>query len=142
MNQLAPLVLYCCSYSKDLKRVERLLHSLKRHNIDKLDVYISVPEKDIHLFKDLLSSHRFTLINEKDILLTNPKINQDKLYSQRGWIQQQVIKSEFWRLNISENYLVLDSDCVFIKDFSLISVKRCDDNKSLNKGISFSGTDI
>jgi len=119
MNQLAPLVLYCCSYSKDLKRVERLLHSLERHNIDKLDVYISVPEKDISLFKDLLSSHRFTLINEKDILHTNPKINQDKLYSQRGWIQQQVIKSEFWRLNVSENYLVLDSDCVFIKDFSL-----------------------
>jgi hypothetical protein len=59
------------------------------------------------------------LINEKDILLTNHKINQDKLYSQRGWIQQQVIKSEFWRLDLSENYLVLDSDCVFIKPFHL-----------------------
>jgi hypothetical protein len=33
-------------------------------------------------------------------------------------IRQQVIKSEFWRLGISENYLVLDADCVFIRDFS------------------------
>jgi len=58
-------------------------------------------------------------LNEEDILNKNPLIDQQKLYSQRGWIQQQVIKSEFWRLGLSENYLVLDSDCVFIKPFHL-----------------------
>jgi len=39
------------------------------------------------------------------------------LYSIRGGLRQQVIKSEFWRLGISKNYLVLDSDCIFIRDF-------------------------
>ena len=30
---------------------------------------------------------------------------------------QQVIKSEFWRLEKAKNYLVLDADCIFIRDF-------------------------
>ena len=62
------LVLYCCTYSKDLKRVERLLHSIEKHNKDALDVYISVPAKDIQLFSKELNSFNFHLINEEDIL--------------------------------------------------------------------------
>ncbi len=113
------LVLYCCTYSKDLKRVERLLHSIEKHNKDALDVYISVPAKDIELFSKALNSFNFKLVNEEDILRKNPKIDMKLLYEKRGWIQQQIIKSEFWRLDISDNYLVLDSDCIFLKDFGL-----------------------
>ena len=119
MKSFLPLVLYCCTYSKDLNRVRRLLTSVAKFNVDQIPVYISVPQKDLELFKKELSNFTFTLINEEDILNKNPLIDQQKLYTQRGWIQQQVIKSEFWRLDLSENYLVLDSDCIFIKPFTI-----------------------
>ncbi|WP_255372793.1 DUF6492 family protein [Polynucleobacter kasalickyi] len=115
-----PIVLYCCTFSKDLNRVKRLMHSIARHNLDKIPVYISAPSKDIELFKNELASFQYTLLNEETILNQNPLINQSFLYQQRGWIQQQIIKSEFWRLNVSDNYLVMDSDCIFIKDFTTL----------------------
>ncbi len=117
MKNNAPIVLYCCTYAKDLYRVRRLLASIEKHNKDKLPVYISTPYQDMALFLENLAQFKFTLINEEDILKKNPRIDMKLLYEQRGWIQQQVIKSEFWRLEISENYLVMDSDCVFLRDF-------------------------
>jgi hypothetical protein len=35
-----------------------------------------------------------------------------------GGLSQQAIKSEFWRLGISENYVCLDSDSKFIRNFN------------------------
>lgn len=113
------LVLYCCTYSKDLKRVERLLRSIQKFNRDQLPVFISVPARDIDLFNKELHSFNYTLINEEDILRKNPRIDMKLLYEKRGWIQQQIIKSEFWRLDIADNYLVMDSDCIFLRDFGL-----------------------
>jgi Family of unknown function (DUF6492) len=118
MHSYSPLVLYCCTYSKDLNRVKRLLKSISEFNVDQIPVYISAPEKELLLFQQELKGFTFELISELDILKKNPLIDISKLYQQRGWIQQQVIKSEFWRMGISENYLVLDSDCIFIKPFS------------------------
>lgn len=119
MHTNSPLVLYCCTYSKDLNRVKRLLKSISEFNKDQLPVYISAPEKEISLFEMELKGFEFHLLSEMDILRKNPLIDIPKLYQQRGWIQQQVIKSEFWRMGFSENYLVLDSDCIFIKPFKI-----------------------
>jgi len=119
MSNRTPLVLYCCTYSKDLNRVKRLLQSIHLHNQDKLRTFVSCPAKDLELFKSELSAYDFNLINEENIIRKNPRIDIVHLYQNPGWIQQQIIKSEFWRLDISDNYLVLDSDCVFIRDFCL-----------------------
>lgn len=119
MASRPPLVLYCCSFSKDLNRIRRLLQSIQRHNAEKLQTFISAPAKDLELFKRELSGYDFTLVNEEDIIRRNPRIDMALLYQKPGGIQQQVIKSEFWRLDISDNYLVLDSDCIFIRDFGL-----------------------
>ena len=112
------IVLYCCTYSKDLARVVRLAHSVAKHNKDNLDFYISVPQKDLDLFNSKLPAGVCKVIAEEDIVRSSPRVNFEKLYSLRGVVQQQIIKSEFWRLGISTNYLVLDSDCVFIRYFS------------------------
>ena len=56
------------------------------------------------------------LVKEK-YLFANPKLDIKKLYEVPGSIRQQVIKSEFWRLEKAKNYLVLDADCIFIRDF-------------------------
>ena len=71
----------------------------------------------IKLFKEYLKGYEVIVFDERDIFKANSKLDLQKLYKIRGGLRQQVIKSEFWRLGISENYLVLDSDCIFIRDF-------------------------
>jgi hypothetical protein len=112
------IVLYCCTFRKDLKRTVKLAQSIGKHNLSKIPFYISVPAEDVALFREHLSSFDVEIFDEVDIFRANPKLDIQKLYSIRGGLRQQVIKSEFWRLGISENYLVLDSDCIFIRDFS------------------------
>lgn len=110
-------VLYCCTFRKDLKRTVKLAQSIQRHNKTRIPFYISVPEGDVILFRDSLKDFDVIVFDEKDIFQANPRLNIQKLYEIRGGLRQQVIKSEFWRLGISENYLVLDADCIFIRDF-------------------------
>jgi hypothetical protein len=110
-------VLYCCTFRKDLKRTVKLAQSIERHNKTRIPFYISVPEGDVILFRESLKDFDVIVFDEKDIFQANPKLNIQKLYEIRGGLRQQVIKSEFWRLGISKNYLVLDADCIFIRDF-------------------------
>jgi len=111
------IVLYCCTFRKDLKRTIKLAESIRKHNTTKIPFYISVPTEDVDLFNEYLKSFDIIIFDERDIFKANPKLPIQKLYEIRGGLRQQVIKSEFWRLGISENYLVLDSDCIFIRDF-------------------------
>ena len=100
------LALYCKSYRNDLERVKKLADSIERYNQDNLPFYISVPTQDYTLFKD-------AKIPATDLL-----VDEDIYQAEgRGWIQQQIVKSNFWRLNLSENYVCLDSDSYFIKPF-------------------------
>ncbi|WP_062307945.1 DUF6492 family protein [Polynucleobacter sinensis] len=110
-------VLYCCTFRKDLLRTVKLAQSIRAHNKSNIPFYISVPTQDVELFEECLKDFDVKVFDEKDIFATNPKLDIQKLYQIRGGLRQQVIKSEFWRLGISKNYLVLDSDCVFIRDF-------------------------
>ena len=111
------LVLYSCTFRKDLKRTVKLAQSIQKHNTTNIPFYVSVPEEDVSLFRECLSALDVTVFNEKEIFEKNPKLDMTKLYQIRGGLRQQIIKSEFWRLDLSENYLVLDADCVFIRDF-------------------------
>ena len=110
-------VLYCCTFRKDLKRTVKLVQSIQKYNKANIPFYVSVPAGDVDLFRDYLKDFNVTIFDERDIFKANPKLDIQKLYDIRGGLRQQVIKSEFWRLGISENYLVLDSDCIFIRDF-------------------------
>ena len=111
------IVLFCVSYSKDLLRAVKLAKSIHKHNKDDIPFYISVSGDEVDLFREHLEGLKVTVINEQDIIRANQKIDVNQFYKVRGGLRQQVVKSEFWRLNISENYLVLDSDCIFIRDF-------------------------
>lgn len=99
------IVLYCKSYYKDVERVKTLLSSIEQYNVDNIPFYISVPSKDISLFKQILGTQNYTLIEDELIDSTS------------GWIGQQIIKAQFWKLNLAKNYLCLDSDSIFIKPF-------------------------
>jgi hypothetical protein len=98
------IVLYCKSYINDYERFKVLLESVNKYNIDNIPFYVSVPSKDINVFKNLKGIN----LIEDELVYTG---------SAPGWIQQQIVKSNFWKLKISENYICIDSDSYFIKPF-------------------------
>jgi hypothetical protein len=111
--------LYCKSYRRDLLRVKRLLESLRQHNIQSIPFYISTPEEDKAVLFELLGEESdFHWISDESIVKANPRAPAGIEKTRPGGIAQQVIKSEFWRLGVAENYLCIDSDSVFIRDFT------------------------
>jgi len=98
------LVLYCKSFNRDFDRVKNLLESVKIFNMDNIPFYISIPKSDYNLFSKL---DGVNLIVDEDIFSV----------SDNNWVAQQIIKSNFWKLGISENYVCLDSDAYFIRPF-------------------------
>ena len=108
MNTFA---LYCKSYRNDLDRAEILANSVSKYNKDNIPFYISVPKKDVELFKSRITNA--VILEDEEILgHLNVQIPEN-------WVSQQVVKSNFWKLGLTKNYLTLDSDCQFIKDFSI-----------------------
>ena len=100
------LVLYCKSYDLDVNRAKILLDSIIKYNTDQIPFYISVPKKDIELFVKVLGNESYTLIADETIDVKNA-----------GHKGQQIVKSQFWKLGLCENYVCIDSDCFFIKPF-------------------------
>lgn len=117
--QMELFPLFCKSYHRDVLRVKRLVDSLEIYNADKLPLYVSVPAADIPLFKDKIGAQRCIWVADEDIINANPQLSPKVMLSVSGGLAQQVIKSEFWRLQHCEAYLCLDSDSVFIRDFYL-----------------------
>ncbi len=102
------IVLYCKSYRGDVHRVKILFDSIIKYNLDKIPFYISCPKKDKDVFIHNLGSSGYTIVEDESIF--DHDQNED-------WTAQQVVKSSFWKLNLCENYLVLDSDSYFIRPF-------------------------
>ena len=112
------IVLYCKSYRNDFLRLRRLLESINQFNVDRLDFYISTPEVEKNLLVEMLGEKGYIWVPDEDIVRANTRADFAKYQSILGSLSQQIIKSEFWRLGYAENYLCLDSDSVFIKNFS------------------------
>ena len=100
------IVTYCKSYHKDVERAKVLFESIVKFNEDNIPFYISVPSSDISLFKNKLGTDDYTIISDEEIDVDN-----------QGWAGQQIIKSQFWRLGLCENYFCVDSDNQFIRPF-------------------------
>jgi hypothetical protein len=110
------IVLYCKSYHRDVLRAARLAESVRKHNPSNIPFYISCPSADMPLFKDTIGSGGVIFLTDEEILAANPAIDMTAFNAQPGVFTQQVVKSEFWRLGLCENYLCLDSDSYFIRD--------------------------
>ena len=112
-----PLALYCKSYSTDLRRLVRLAESVRKFNVEGLPFYVSVPETELPLFREHLTGHNIHLLADSEILRASQRIDTAKVASLPGSLSQQIVKSEFWRMDVSDAYLCLDSDAVFIRPF-------------------------
>lgn len=115
---MEPLVLYSCTFLRDLVRARRLVESVAAHNRDNIPFYMSVPGAQLATFQRGLPSGGVELIAEEAIVTANRALDAQHLYAVKGNLRQQVVKADFWRLGLAENSLVLDADCVFIRDFS------------------------
>jgi len=115
------IVLYCKSYRRDFLRVKRLLISLQKHNRDKLPFYISTPTADRELLLEVLGkdgqNFSYIWIADEAIIAANPRAPKDVQLGMPGGLSQAIIKAEFWRLGLADNYLCIDSDSIFIRDF-------------------------
>ncbi len=110
--------IYCKSFRRDLSRAAELAESVRRFNNDSLPFYISVPENDLALFKDRIGTGDIEWLRDEDIIGSNRNISYDDYASLPGQISQQVVKAEFWRVNPLPICLCVDSDSIFIKEFS------------------------
>jgi len=115
---LRELVLYCKTYTRDFLRVKRLLASIDQFNVENIPIYISTAEAEHDELERVLGKTvNFNWVSDESIIAANPAVTAGIEKNRSGSLAQQAIKSEFWRLGISENYVCLDADCIFIKDF-------------------------
>ena len=121
-----PLVAFCKSYIGDLKRVKNLISSFAKYNSSKIDLFLSVPQKDRKYFDDQKKSNRLevSIISDEDII--NLCSTEKGMLNYKKWdgrLSQQVIKILFAKYikkkNYASNYLIIDSECIFTKKFSL-----------------------
>lgn len=101
------LVLYTKSFSGDLSRLQILIESIKKHNKDNIPYYVSIPASELSLFKNQIDCSYVNLVTDEDIYNITTQ----------SWITQQLVKSSFWKLGVCENYVMIDSDSQFIRDF-------------------------
>lgn len=112
---MSPFVLYCKSYSTDLKRVVRLARSIHQYNVEHIPFYVSVPQTELALFREHLSGLQVELMADEDILNASHPGMAQQVACMPGYLAQQVVKSEFWRIGVCNAYLCLDSDAFFIR---------------------------
>jgi len=78
-------------------------------------MFIVVPEVDVELFEKFKDKN-IQIIAEESV--TDFLVKDDSVRGIRpGYINQEIIKLAFWELGLCENYLCLDSDAEFIRDF-------------------------
>ena len=104
------------TYRDDLAFADRLISSYHKHNQGDIPLYIVVPQLDMPVFQKF-ESIKVTLIPEESIPCRLAPPSSDPRES--GYINQQVLKLAFYRLRIADNYMCLDSDGIFIRDFTM-----------------------
>ncbi|HCT9232971.1 TPA: hypothetical protein OUC02_004562 [Escherichia coli] len=102
--------LFLKTFLPDLERVVLLCGSIEKHNKGDLPLVVAVPGKEVDEFRRFLPGW-VELIAEEEIACFS--INRRL----PGWREQQLIKFMFGVSYDVNKYLVLDSDCQFIRDF-------------------------
>jgi hypothetical protein len=95
-----------------------LLSSIEEFNQGNLPFCISTPQRERALLEEVIGKVGYQWVSDESIVAANPRANMAQYEAMPGSLSQQIVKSEFWRLGLAENYLCLDSDCLFIRPFT------------------------
>ena len=101
------------TYRNDKKRVDRLIMTFNKYNVENLKLFLVCPEEDIKLFNELKSDTIEIIAEEK---INTCIFEQDEHWT-KGYLNQEIYKLAFWELNLCENYQCIDSDAIFIRSF-------------------------
>lgn len=115
MNFMHNFVMYCKTYSGDFERLSNLLKSIKKYNKDNIPLYISAPEHELYLFRPFSRANIFVISDESFAEKYLAKTGHSKMSV--GYINQQICKLTFHKTALTKNYLCLDSDTIFIRNF-------------------------
>lgn len=113
------------SYAPDYHRCKLLCESMDKHNSDAFNHYVVVDKKDYKLFSCLQSSHRQVITVESVLpwwIIKSPFKNgwfSFKSIPLRNWIVQQLVKLSMAKVVKEDILIFVDSDVVFVKNFSL-----------------------
>ncbi|MDI1290214.1 MAG: DUF6492 family protein [bacterium] len=103
------------SHAPDLPYVERLLASCRRHNRSEIPVYLVVPDADLPTFARV---EGYVTALLADSQFADHLTETGVAGFSAGYINQEIIKLCFWESGLADNYLCLDSDAEFIRDFT------------------------
>jgi len=109
---------YLKTFIRDFSRVYMLLESFHKYNVENIDLIISCPRKELNKF-NFSNFKNIVLISDEDFAseyLSNeicwPNTNMTV-----GYVNQEICKLVFHKTGIALNYLCLDSDLIFLKNF-------------------------
>lgn len=107
--------MYCKTYSGDFDRFKILLESFNKFNKENINLYVSVTEAEIEQFLQFQSDTVKVISDES---YAKPYLATQTRYGfSVGYVNQEICKLCFWEAGFCENYLCLDSDSFFIRDF-------------------------
>lgn len=112
-------VIFCKTYSRDFLRVKRLLDSIDIYNSDCIPIYVSTPQSEKQLFDKVVGNTSAKWVSDEDIIYANSRVRNRIHEGFSGYLIQAMVRPEFWRLGLAKNYLCIDSDSQFIKNFYL-----------------------
>lgn len=103
------------SYRDDIPYVPRFLESFERHNVDDLPLIAVVPEGDVEMF-GFLAARDYQVISEKEF--SPHLVTHGIAGNSPGYTNHQIIRMAFWELGLFRNTVNVDSEMIFIRDFS------------------------
>lgn len=104
------------TYANDFKYAKNFIESFNIYNDDAITLFVLVPESDTTLFSEF-SSKTIVVISEKTIPVSYFEYPINGISP--GYLNQQIVKLAFWKLGLCENYLCVDSDSLFIRNFGV-----------------------
>ena len=109
-------VMFCKTFHGDIERVQILVETFNQFNQDKIKLYISAPAAELRLFAPMASETIEVISDESyaDAFLTDKELASGM---RAGYANQQICKLTFYLTGFATNYLTLDSDSIFIRDF-------------------------
>ena len=112
MQQLALLLK---TYEGDRDYARRLIESIHRFNRDSIPLYIVAPKEELKSFEEFSTAGAEIMSDES---VSDCLAQDNSVFGIRpGYINQEIVKLAFWEKGLCENYLCVDSDGVFIRDF-------------------------
>ncbi len=119
------IAIFCKTYFKDIYRATKLAKSVCKFNISKVPFFICLPKKDVgQLISEFnknnikTNQNNINIITDEEVIKTIKGITLEEYEQIPGGVSQQIIKSEIWRFINCENYLCIDSDSEFIRNFA------------------------